>query len=57
MRRIGQYWLHPSLGAELLDQLGSDPLTVIWTREHHLPASSCTLDPIIADALREADDD
>jgi hypothetical protein len=56
-RRIGQYWLHPELGAELLEAAGSDALTVTWTREHHLPPTACTLDPVVADALRSADDD
>jgi len=57
LQRFGQYWLHPQLGAELLDRAGSAPLTVAWTREHHLPLSLCTVDTLFADALREADDD
>ncbi len=57
MRRFGQYWLHPERGAALLDQAGSAPLTVTWTREHHLPATMCTMDPVVAGALRDADDD
>lgn len=57
LRRIGQYWLHPELGADLLEAAGSDPLTVTWTREHHLPPTACTIDPVVADALRNADDD
>ena len=57
MRRFGQYWLHPELGATLLEQRGSAPLTVAWTREHHLPATMCTLDHVVAGALRDADDD
>lgn len=56
-RRMGQYWLHPRLGAELLERVGSEPITVAWTREHHLPARSCSLDSELADALRDADDD
>lgn len=57
LRRIGQYWLHPDLGADRLEGLGSDPLTVTWTRQHHLPSEACTLDPVLAHALRSADDD
>lgn len=57
LRRIGQYWLHPELGADLLEAAGSDPLTVTWTREHHLPPTECTLYPAVAEALRNADDD
>ncbi|CAB4323286.1 MAG: HD domain-containing protein [Actinobacteria bacterium] len=57
LRRFGQYWLHPQLGAELLDRAGSAPLTVAWTREHHLPAAMCTVETRFADALRDADDD
>ena len=54
---IGTYLRHPEIGARLLTGAGSDPLTVAWTLEHHRPASRCTLDPRIADALRRADDD
>ena len=36
-RRVGLYLLHPELGADLLGVAGSDPLTVAWAREHHLP--------------------
>ncbi len=56
-RKVGVYLLHPERGAARLATSGSTPLTVSWTLEHHLPASVCTLDPRIADALREADND
>jgi len=56
-RRFGAYWSHPELGAAMLEAAGSAPLTVAWTLEHHRPSSQCTLDPELADALREADDD
>lgn len=56
-RRIGLYLKHPEIGGDLLGMAGSDPFTETWVREHHLPADMCTLDPALADALREADDD
>lgn len=56
-RRVGLYLQHPSLGGDMLELAGSDPLTVTWAREHHLPADDCTLDPVIANALRDADND
>ena len=55
--RIGTYLLHPEIGASQLESIGSDPITVVWTREHHLPPARCSLDPTLADALRDADDD
>lgn len=55
--RLARYWDHAALGGAILESAGSDPLTVRWTVEHHLPADQCTLDPRIAAALREADDD
>jgi hypothetical protein len=55
--RLGLYLLHPERGAEHLECAGSDPLTVAWTREHHLPPADCTLDKRLADALRDADND
>ena len=56
-RRVGQYWDHPAIGASILEAAGSDPLTVAWTREHHDRSDRCSLDPVIAGALRDADDD
>lgn len=56
-RRVGLYLLHPELGATLLGMAGSDPLTVAWAAEHHLPPDEWTIDPEIAEALHEADDD
>jgi hypothetical protein len=56
-RRVGLYLRHPALGADLLAMAGSDPLTVTWAREHHLPREEWTLPPAVASALEEADDD
>jgi hypothetical protein len=56
-RRIGVYLLHPEVGGRLLIEAGSDPLTVAWTLEHHHPADRCSFDPVVANALRDADDD
>jgi hypothetical protein len=56
-RKVGLYLRHPALGADLLALAGSDPLTVTWTREHHLPEEEWTLPPAIAHALKAADDD
>jgi len=56
-RRVGLYLLHADLGADLLQMAGSDPLTVAWAREHHLPPDRWTVPRPIADALKAADDD
>lgn len=56
-RRVGLYLHHDQLGGDLLELAGSDPLTVTWAREHHLPESDWTLEPTIASALKAADDD
>ena len=55
--RIASYLDHPEIGATELEVRGSDPLTVAWTREHHRPEQSVTIDHRIAGALRAADDD
>jgi hypothetical protein len=55
--RIGAYLRHPQHGARLLTDAGSDPLTVAWAAEHHLPPDRWTLDPRLAGALAAADDD
>jgi len=56
-RSIGLYRMHPEIGAELLVDAGSDPLTVAWAREHHLPRSRWTVPNSLAEALHAADDD
>ena len=56
-RSVGVYRRHPDIGAEMLAASDSDSLTVVWTKEHHLPFAAWTLDPAIARALHEADDD
>jgi hypothetical protein len=36
---------------------GSDPLTVAWAEQHHLPDEEWTVEPELAAALSAADDD
>ena len=55
--RLGSYLRHDRLGAELLDAAGSDPLTVAWAREHHLPPDRWTVPGPVGRALAAADDD
>lgn len=56
-RRVGLYLRHPELGADLLELAGSDPLTVAWAREHHLPEERWSVPAEVGRALRDADDD
>ena len=55
--RVGLYLRHDALGAELLRAAGSDPLTVAWAAEHHLPPERWTVPAAIGRALKDADDD
>jgi len=55
--RVGDYLRHDEIGAHMLEIAGSDPLTVTWAREHHLPPARWSLDRGVADALKLADDD
>ena len=55
--RSRQYLEHDRLGAELLEQAGSHPLTTAWAREHHLAAERWSLPLGTARALKAADDD
>lgn len=57
VRRVGLYLHHPELGGDLLALAGSDPLTVAWTREHHLPEERWTVPRHLGRALKAADDD
>lgn len=56
-RRVGLYVEHPKLGGDLLELAGSDPLTVAWTREHHLPRERWTVPAEAGQLLEAADDD
>jgi len=55
--RIGRYLHHDAIGAALLEDVGADPLTVAWAREHHRPEASWTVPVEVGRALRDADDD
>jgi hypothetical protein len=54
-RRIALYLCHPELGASQLARAGSDPLTVAWACEHHMPESAWSVPWEVGNALRAAD--
>jgi hypothetical protein len=56
-RRVGLYMLHADIGADRLALAGSDPLTVAWAREHHLPEDEWTVPRDVARVLKDCDDD
>ncbi len=56
-RKVGLYLLHAELGADLLALAGSDPLTVAWTREHHLHEDAWTVPADLGNVLKAADND
>lgn len=55
--QLGRYLGYPRLGAVLLEAAGSDPLTVAWAVQHHLPPDRCQLPAALAAVLRAADED
>jgi hypothetical protein len=55
--RAAAYLRHDEIGAALLAEACSDPLTVAWAREHHLPTNRWTVPADIGAALKAADDD
>ncbi len=56
-RRVGRYLSHDQVGADLLLEAGSEPLTVAWAREHHQPPEDWSIDAQLGEALKVADDD
>jgi hypothetical protein len=56
-RRIRRYFTHDAIGADLLREAGSDPMTVRWAEEHHRDPVRWTVDRRVADALKAADGD
>jgi hypothetical protein len=55
--RVARYLRHDELGAAMLAAVSSDPLTVAWAREHHLPPQRWSLEAPVAQVLNAADDD
>lgn len=55
--RMARYVNHPSIGSDWLRDAGSDPLTVAWTGEHHLPETAWTVPVDVGRVLKAADDD
>jgi putative nucleotidyltransferase with HDIG domain len=55
--RVAKYLRHDEIGADLLRDAGSDPLTVAWAREHHAPPATWTIGAEAGAALKAADDD
>lgn len=55
--RVARYLRHDAIGAELLRTAGSDPVTVAWAAEHHLPPSRWRVPRPVGEALKTADDD
>ena len=56
-RRIAMYLDHPARGAARLRAAGSDPLTVAWAAEHHLPEDLWSVPLAVGRILHAADDD
>lgn len=56
-RRFADYLEHDRLGAELLGEAGSAPLTVAWAEEHHRSPEDWSVPVEIGEVLRDADDD
>ena len=54
--RLARYLRHDAIGAALLERAGSDPRTVAWAREHHLPPERWTVPRRAGEALKAADD-
>jgi putative nucleotidyltransferase with HDIG domain len=57
LRLAQQYLTHDQIGAVLLREAGSDPLTAAWAEEHHMPAYRWSIGPREGQALKAADDD
>ena len=55
--RVGLYLSHDRIGAALLEQAGSEALTVSWAAEHHLAPGQWTVAVGVGEALKAADGD
>ncbi len=57
MHRVATYLSHDRVGGELLRRAGSDPFTVEWAEQHHMPPSRWSVDALLGQALKQADGD
>jgi hypothetical protein len=57
LRLAQQYLTHDQIGAALLREAGSDPLTAAWAEQHHMPAYRWSIAQREGQALKAADDD
>jgi hypothetical protein len=55
--RVVEVGAHPARGAAHLRAAGSDPLTIAWASEHHLPPARWSVPAEVGAALAAADDD
>jgi len=55
LKRVGCYLAHDRVGGEMLRACGSDPFTVAWAEQHHLPPERWTVDARTARLLKAAD--
>lgn len=53
--RARLYVTHDRVGSELLRSAGSEPFTIAWTEQHHLPPDRWTVDPELGAILKAAD--
>jgi hypothetical protein len=56
-QRVGLYLSHDRVGANLLSEAGSGPLTIAWAGDHHKPPERWSVDARLGAALKIADDD
>jgi putative nucleotidyltransferase with HDIG domain len=54
--RAGLYVTHDRVGADLLRAAGSEPLTIAWAEQHHLPEARWTVDPDLGAILKASDE-
>lgn len=57
LSRIGLYIDHGKVGSELLGAIGSSPLTISWTNQHHDPPQQWHIKDEWALALKHCDGD
>ena len=55
--RVGAYLRHDELGAAMLREGGSAPLTIAWAAEHHRSPAQWSVPADVGRALKDADDD
>jgi|ETNmetMinimDraft_5_1059913.scaffolds.fasta_scaffold00229_16 hypothetical protein len=55
LNKISVYVMHPEIGAQMLEDVGSSQLAIVWARDHHKSKEESSIEGTLFTALHKAD--